>query len=250
MEEKKLEEQKNQMPEKFSEQLWRPFEQAFFQFEREENRKFTRSTERQLGQLERRIARKKKQENHTVLADMRELHKKTAQIGYTVVLRDTRWMKRYRHIVRMLAKLDVSFLKRMAAGAVPEDVAAMEKTALLLREKSLYEIYKEDYMQYLVGRRIEELMEAEPEKQYPEARGMKRRFILHIGPTNSGKTYEALQRLKQAYHGIYLGPLRLLALEVYDRMMAAGIPCNMITGEETIYTPGHFVQASTVEILD
>ncbi|MCM1266587.1 MAG: hypothetical protein NC302_01670 [Bacteroidales bacterium] len=250
VEEKKLEEQKNQMPEKFSEQLWRPFEQAFFQFEREENRKFTRSTERQLGQLERRIARKKKQENHTVLADMRELHKKTAQIGYTVVLRDTRWMKRYRHIVRMLAKLDVSFLKRMAAGAVPEDVAAMEKTALLLREKSLYEIYKEDYMQYLVGRRIEELMEAEPEKQYPEARGMKRRFILHIGPTNSGKTYEALQRLKQAYHGIYLGPLRLLALEVYDRMMAAGIPCNMITGEETIYTPGHFVQASTVEILD
>lgn len=93
-------------------------------------------------------------------------------------------------------------------------------------------------------------MEAEPEKQYPEARAMKRRFILHIGPTNSGKTYEALQRLKQAYHGIYLGPLRLLALEVYDRMMTDGIPCNMITGEETIRTPGSFVQASTVEILD
>ena len=95
--------------------------------------------------------------------------------------------------------------------------------------KSLYEIYKDEYMQYLVGQRIEELMEAEPEKQYPEARAMKRRFILHIGPTNSGKTYEALQRLKQAYHGIYLGPLRLLALEVYDRMMTDGIPCDMIT---------------------
>ena len=105
-------------------------------------------------------------------------------------------------------------------------------------------------MQYLVGQRIEELMEAEPEKQYPEARAMKRRFILHIGPTNSGKTYEALQRLKQAYHGIYLGPLRLLALEVYDRMMTDGIPCDMITGEEAIRTHGSFVQASTVEILD
>lgn len=93
-------------------------------------------------------------------------------------------------------------------------------------------------------------MEAEPEKQYPEARGMKRHFILHIGPTNSGKTYQALQRLRQAYRGIYLGPLRLLALEVYDRMMASGIPCNMITGEETILTPGSFVQASTVEILN
>ena len=116
--------------------------------------------------------------------------------------------------------------------------------------KSLYEIYKEDYMLYLVGQRIEELMGAEPEKQYPEARGMKRHFILHIGPTNSGKTYQALQRLRQAYRGIYLGPLRLLALEVYDRMMASGIPCSMITGEETIRTPGSFVQASTIEILD
>ena len=112
--------------------------------------------------------------------------------------------------------------------------------------KSLYEIYKEDYMQYLVGRRIEELMGAEPEKQYPEARGMKRHFILHIGPTNSGKTYQALQRLRQAYRGIYLGPLRLLALEVYDRMMVSGIPCSMITGEETIRTPGSFVVSAAL----
>ncbi|MDE7359357.1 MAG: helicase, partial [Lachnospiraceae bacterium] len=163
---------------------------------------------------------------------------------------DTRCLKKYRRVVRLLARLDINFLKRMAAGAVPEDIAGMEKTAQLLRTKSLYEIYKDEYMQYLVGQRIEELMEAEPEKQYPEARAMKRHFILHIGPTNSGKTYEALKRLRQAYHGIYLGPLRLLALEVYDRMMTDGIPCNMITGEETIHTPGSFVQASTVEILD
>ena len=230
--------------------LWAVYEEAFFAFQPEENRRFTRSTEKQLAQLERRIARKKKQENHQVLADMKELHKKVAQIGYTVILKDTKWMKRYRYVVRRLARLDISFLKRMANTAVPEDIAGMEKTAALLRIKSLYEIYKDDYMQYLVGQRIEELMEAEPEKQYPEARGMKRHFILHVGPTNSGKTYEALQRLKQAYHGIYLGPLRLLALEVYDRMMAAGIPCDMVTGEETIRTPGSFVQASTVEIMD
>ncbi len=126
----------------------------------------------------------------------------------------------------------------------------MEDIHLLLCERSLYEIYKDDYMQFMVGRRIEELMEAEPEKQYPEARNMRRHFILHIGPTNSGKTYQALQRLKQAYQGVYLGPLRLLALEVYDTMTAAGIPCSMITGEEKIVTPGAFCQASTIEILD
>ena len=200
--------------------LWEVYEKAFFSFPPEENRRFTRSTEKQLGQLERRILRKRKQENHQVLADMKDLHRKVAQVGYTVTLKDTRWMKKYRRVVRLLARLDINFLKRMAAGAVPEDIAGMERTAALLRTKSLYEIYKDEYMQHLVGQRIEELMEAEPEKQYPEARAMKRRFILHIGPTNSGKTYEALQRLKQAYHGIYLGPLRLLALEVYDRMMA------------------------------
>ena len=230
--------------------LWAVYEKAFFSFTPEEKRRFTKSTEKQLSQLERRIARKKKQENHQVLADMKELHKKVAQIGYTVVLRDVKWLKKYRHVVRMLARLDANFLKKMAATAVPEDIAGMEKTATLLRTKSLYEIYKDEYMQYLVGQRIEELMEAEPEKQYPEARVMKRQFILHVGPTNSGKTYEALQRLKQAYHGIYLGPLRLLALEVYDRMMADGIPCDMITGEEIILTKNSFVQASTVEILD
>ena len=230
--------------------LWAVYEKAFFSFTPEEKRRFTKSTEKQLSQLERRIARKKKQENHQVLADMKELHKKVAQIGYTVVLRDVKWLKKYRHVVRMLARLDANFLKKMAATAVPEDIAGMEKTATLLRTKSLYEIYKDEYMQYLVGQRIEELMEAEPEKQYPEARAMRRQFILHVGPTNSGKTYEALQRLKQAYHGIYLGPLRLLALEVYDRMMADGIPCDMITGEEIILTKNSFVQASTVEILD
>lgn len=55
---------------------------------------------------------------------------------------------------------------------------------------------------------------------------MKRKVIYHGGPTNSGKTYHALQRLKAAdpLHGggIYLGPLRLLALEVYDKLNEEG----------------------------
>lgn len=34
------------------------------------------------------------------------------------------------------------------------------------------------------------------------------------GPTNSGKTYQALQALAAAKRGVYCGPLRLLAMEV------------------------------------
>ena len=41
---------------------------------------------------------------------------------------------------------------------------------------------------------------------------MHRRFILHLGGTNTGKTYAGFQRLKQAPSGVYLAPLRLLAL--------------------------------------
>ncbi len=241
---------KEQQPGDIPEVVWEIYQKAFLEFSANERRRLIKGCEKQIGQLERRIARKKNLENHQILADMKELHKRVAAIGYTVVNREERLQKKFNHTLLMLVRLDVTFLHKMAPGANPEDIVRMPGTEQLLRAKSLYEIYKEEYMQYLVGQRIEELMEAEPEKQYPEARGMERHFILHVGPTNSGKTYEALQRLKQAYHGIYLGPLRLLALEVYDRMTAAGIPCSMITGEEAIRTPGSFVQASTVEIMD
>ena len=53
--------------------------------------------------------------------------------------------------------------------------------------------------------------------RYPEARAMKRKFIFHAGPTNSGKTHKALERFQSAKSGIYCGPLRLLASEVYQK---------------------------------
>ena len=85
---------------------------------------------------------------------------------------------------------------------------------------------------------------------FPLARQINRRFIIHIGPTNSGKTYQALEDLKLAYSGIYLAPLRLLAYEQYEKMNREGVPCSMITGEEQIIMPGSFHQSSTIEMLD
>ncbi len=223
---------------------------AFTNIPYSRNRKFIRNCEHKIKQLERRIMHKNQLELHQILNDMVDLHKRAADIGYTVTYKYRKLMFRYRHALKRLARLDLAFIRYMAPGAVVEELIKFDGICELLREKSLYEIYKDDYMQLMVGRRIEELMEAEPEKQYPEARNMRRHFVIHIGPTNSGKTYQALERLKHAYHGIYLGPLRLLALEVYDKMTEAGIPCNMITGEETIITPGAFCQASTIEVLD
>ncbi len=82
------------------------------------------------------------------------------------------------------------------------------------------------------------------------ARTMDREFVLHIGPTNSGKTYQALQDLKTAEKGAYLCPLRLLALEVFDRLNEEGVPCSLLTGEEEIGVPFSGITASTVEMAD
>ena len=71
-----------------------------------------------------------------------------------------------------------------------------------------------------------------PYEWFPATRTMQRTVHLHVGPTNSGKTYRALQALEKAESGIYAGPLRLLAHEIYTRFRAKGKPCALITGEE------------------
>ncbi len=103
-------------------------------------------------------------------------------------------------------------------------------------------------------RQLSEIMELyaafSPESYVNRARRLQRMFVLHVGPTNSGKTYDAIEDLKQHTPGTYLGPLRLLALEMFDKLNDAGIPCSMLTGEESIPVPGAQVISSTIELCD
>ena len=85
---------------------------------------------------------------------------------------------------------------------------------------------------------------------YPAARSMKRHFVLHIGPTNSGKTHDAIEELIHADNGIYLAPLRLLAFELYERMNRGECPCSLVTGEEQFIIDGARHQSSTIEMLN
>ncbi len=85
---------------------------------------------------------------------------------------------------------------------------------------------------------------------FPMAREMRRKLTLHIGPTNSGKTYEAMQRLKVADTGYYLAPLRLLALEGYEGLRDSGIDASLITGEEQILDEDATHISSTIEMLN
>jgi ATP-dependent RNA helicase SUPV3L1/SUV3 len=85
---------------------------------------------------------------------------------------------------------------------------------------------------------------------FPIARSMRRKLTLHIGPTNSGKTYTAMQRLKQADTGYYLAPLRLLALEGYESLKKEGIESSLITGEEQILDEEATHISSTIEMMN
>jgi ATP-dependent RNA helicase SUPV3L1/SUV3 len=87
-----------------------------------------------------------------------------------------------------------------------------------------------------------------PHEWYLHARLHKRKIIYHGGPTNSGKTYQALQRLKVAEKGMYVGPLRLLAAEIWERLTAEGIYCNLLTGQEFRTVPFATHKAATVEM--
>lgn len=76
-----------------------------------------------------------------------------------------------------------------------------------------------------------------------------REVYLHIGPTNSGKTYQALQRLQEADRGLYLAPLRLLAWEAADRLNELGCPTDLLTGEESVEVEDARVIAVTTEMF-
>ncbi len=85
---------------------------------------------------------------------------------------------------------------------------------------------------------------------FPLARLLKREIVFHVGPTNSGKTYQALQALQDADTGYYLAPLRLLALEGYENLKAKGVAVSLITGEEEIIDEESTHISSTIEMMN
>ncbi len=80
------------------------------------------------------------------------------------------------------------------------------------------------------------------------AREIKRKIIYHMGPTNSGKTYHAIESLSKAKRGCYLAPLRLLAAELYDTLNEKGCTTTLLTGEEVIERDGATHFSSTIEM--
>ncbi len=77
------------------------------------------------------------------------------------------------------------------------------------------------------------------------------RLVAVLGPTNTGKTHLAVDRMLGHKSGIIGLPLRLLAREIYDRIVAARGPRQvaLITGEERIMPPRPNYFVCTVEAM-
>ena len=78
-----------------------------------------------------------------------------------------------------------------------------------------------------------------------------KRIVALLGPTNTGKTHLAIEKMLEFNSGIFGLPLRLLAREVYDKCVSkVGVEkVALITGEEKIIPPNSAFFICTVESL-
>ncbi len=186
-------------------------------------------------------------------AHLEEYHRQIRNLVYYAFKMDNQFaiMKIRDLMMPQLVRLDLGELKETEQEMVTAKFLEFLRTQMpfAICQKTLRSLCR-NYAEDGIKTQIIDMVPTRPEMEFPEALQMQRRFILHIGPTNCGKTYQALERLKTAQNGVYLGPLRLLALEVYEKMKDCSIPCTMLTGEERIYEDGSLVTASTVEMLD
>ena len=75
--------------------------------------------------------------------------------------------------------------------------------------------------------------------------------IALLGPTNTGKTFVAIEKMLKYESGIFGFPLRLLAREVYDKVIKKVDPkiVALITGEEKIIPANAKYYFCTVESM-
>ena len=187
------------------------------------------------------------------IRNLEELHRQIRHMtGYAIRKNQEKILSLVNEeLLPKLVLLDLGMLlEEQKEGMDGEFLAYLRRTMPgKICQESLFTLYPR-YRQHKVKNSILELVPARPELEFAEVRQMHRRFILHIGPTNSGKTFRSLERLKLARCGVYLGPLRLLALEVYEQMNKYEVPCTMRTGQECIEEADSRVVASTIEMAD
>ncbi len=159
--------------------------------------------------------------------------------------------ERYPYVLRAAAEqARLDFAETQPEAELAQLLDRRGFPAELLLSDGLGAVWSVWYVPQAIRSSLKLLLALNPKDEYPEARAMHRRFILHLGGTNTGKTYAGFQRLKTAPTGVYLAPLRLLALEAQETLLDAGVDCALTTGEEEDLREGDTHVAATAEKLD
>ena len=158
---------------------------------------------------------------------------------------------RYGGVLLALAERELAAFAAAHPAANVRPMLDMEDFPLQdLVTQSLEYVWSVVYVPRAIRKSLRFLAEMDPKDEYTDARAMKRHFILHIGGTNTGKTYAGFQRLRRAATGVYLAPLRLLALEAQELLLSYGVACSLTTGEEEDVDPDDTHVAATAEKLE
>lgn len=139
---------------------------------------------------------------------------------------------------------------KQAHRNVPEDLKK-EQAKAEKREKKAAQKRQKNALEIALIAALRENREFSDYKDvFFAARGKQRRLIAFLGPTNSGKTHAAMEALRTAHSGVYLGPLRLMALENYDRLREKGVKAGLLTGEERVDLEEATHVCQTIETAD
>ena len=160
-------------------------------------------------------------------------------------------IERQHHYLRQYAAS--SFIRSYGSFSSSSSSSSSSTTTSTTSEKSLKKKTKKVRKTETIKatEELKTLMDMKkPGKWYPLARTMKREIILHVGPTNSGKTHAAMERLKKSSSGVYCSPLRLLAWEISETLNKYGTKCDLVTGQELKRVEDAAHVACTVEMVD
>ena len=162
-----------------------------------------------------------------------------------------RLRQRYVPVLLAIAQRELAEFTAAQPEAQIDSLLTMDRfPAQDLLSKGLGYVYSVHYVPRAIRTSLQVLVSLNPKDEYPEARAMSRHFVLHVGGTNTGKTYAGFQRLIRARTGVYLAPLRLLALEAQELLLDQGVACSLTTGEEEDRQENDTHIAATAEKLD
>src|ERR1035437_2734914 len=125
---------------------------------------------------------------------------------------------------------------------------ANERKQAILRAKQIRESEERKRAKEEYQRKVDEYS-VRMKLALPQRMFLPKTIALHLGPTNSGKTYDAINFLAQQGKGTYAAPLRMLAHEVFEKLssLKGAEKVGLITGEEQI-NPTADILCTTTEM--